>query len=112
MKYKINYKALDEVYDHTSIIEFMEKNGYYYYNYDYDFLYFKKTELDRKIRFNVNFKRKLITKYILIHTNIGIEEVDAEFTKEELKFFDLLDYEINPVTVKTTGQDITDWVNM
>jgi hypothetical protein len=112
MKYKINYKALDEVYDHTSIIEFMEKNGYRYYDYNSDLLYFKKTENGERIRFDVNFKRKLIVKYISLHTNIGIKDMDTKFTKEELKFFDILDYQIDSIYINKDLQDITDWVSM
>ena len=34
------------------------------------------------------------------------------FDKDELKFFDLLDYDLNSLFKHETGQDITDWVSM
>ena len=116
MKYKIHYKVNDEANDSKSIIEFLEDKGYSYNGSDGDhlILYFKKMKDYKKVVLEVNVIKKFIYKFELVNTNIGSQPFNVPFTKEELKFFDLLDYEIVPVygSKDNAVQDITDWIHM
>jgi hypothetical protein len=117
MKYKIHYKGLDKVHNNLPIIEFMEEQGYKYYDYNDTLLYFKKKEGFEQIKFHVNYRNNIITKTTYPYLNPNgvynpVEE-DALFTKEELKFFDLLDYETESFFMEEEPlQDITDWIDM
>jgi len=122
MKYKIHYKASDEVYDNSLIVEFMNNNGYVYSSYNGHTMHFKKDEKGRKITLTVNFVKKTILKYFFDFELVANKDnpltVDTDFTKEELKFFDLLDYEVDSILFdyfKSNSkplQDITDWTSM
>ena len=118
MKYKINYKANDEAYDNSSIIKFLVDNGYRYYdsNSTASILFFKKDKDNIRLRLSVDFKKQWVYKYKLLSpdTNNGKIEANFPFTKEELKFFDSLDFEVAPVRMieDKNLQDITDWTGM
>jgi hypothetical protein len=120
MKYKIHYKSLDEVYNNSLIVEFMEKNGYVYSSYNGHTMHFKKDEKGRKITLTVNFVKKTILKYFFDFVTVPNKDnaitVDALFTKEELRFFDSLDYEVDSIFLNYNEienlQDIADWVTM
>jgi hypothetical protein len=116
MKYKINYKANDKANDSKSIIEFLEDKGYSYNGStgDHLILYFKKRKDYKKVVLEVNVIKKFVYKFELVNTNIGAQPFNVPFTKEELKFFDLLDYEIVPVygSKDNAVQTVTDWVGM
>ena len=120
MKYKIHYKASDEVYNNSLIVEFMEKNGYVYSSYNGHTMHFKKEEKGVKITLTVNFVKKTILKYFfdfeLVPNKDNPLTVDTTFTKEELRFFDSLDYEVDSILFDYSKsenlQDITDWISM
>ena len=116
MKYKITYKANDKVNNSESIIKFLEDKGYSYNGSDDDhrFLYFKKMKDYKKVALEANVVKKFVYKFQLVNTNRGAEPVNVPFTKEELKFFDVLDYEIVPVygSKDEAVQTVTDWVGM
>ena len=85
-------------------------------------MHFKKDEKGRKITLTVNFVKKTILKYFFDFELVANKDnpltVDTDFTKEELKFFDLLDYEVDSILFdyfKSNSkplQDITDWTSM
>lgn len=56
--------------------------------------------------FEINYNPRAVRK---VDTNIWNYR---KFTKEELKFFDMLDFEIEREQAKATEQDITDWIGM
>jgi hypothetical protein len=116
MKYKLHYKGLDTVYDNFPIIQFLQEQGYEYYDYNDTLLYFRKRENYELVRLQVNYRENIITKYVILNdstTGYSPMEEDALFTKEELKFFDLLDYETDSFFMEEKHpQDITDWTNM
>ena len=123
MKYKIHYKANDETNNDESIIKFMEKNGYQFKQAYQNILPFTKKEKGDQVFFNVNNEDRRISKYVLQFKNTNAEiEKDTLFTKEELRFFDLLDFETESIVVRTNQwwfssdtkapQDITDWIDM
>jgi hypothetical protein len=116
MKYKLHYKSLDKVYNNLPIIEFLEAQGYKYYDYNDTLLYFRKRKDYEQIKFQVNYRDNIITKYAILHNPNAVYEPieeDALFTKEELKFFDLLDYETESFFMgEEPLQNITDWIKM
>jgi hypothetical protein len=132
MKYKIHYKANDEVEDYAFISKFMKKNGYQF-NYEYlrqndpDYCFvMRKKENSTYVYFAICPNNHKIRKYTQSKTSIWIDgvyqkdEKDILFTKEELKFFDLLDFETESIIrhlylyedTYEPIQDITDWISM
>jgi hypothetical protein len=112
MKYKIHYKANDEVHNLEPITKFMESQGYEYASYDmYGNVLFIRPDIDdpsEKIYFIISLTNKTISKYVE-STKLNIWNIS--FTSEELKFFDLLNFEIGPSHSNDMRQDITDWVD-
>lgn len=112
MKYKINYKSNDSVYYLNKINEFMKSQGYTYKRHDHPHVLYTREDFDNPeeiINFEINYENKYIIKYI---TNKAAgDHWDISFTTDELKFFDLLDYEVESVYKgDVVSQDITDWV--
>lgn len=117
MKYRITYKGLDGADDLNKITKFMESLGYKS-NLDYKplddiiLLLFSKKNLDNPEEttyFEINDKYKTVKKYI-VSMKVGI--ADIKFTNEELKFFDLLDYELDSVYEdEKLTQYVTDWAD-
>lgn len=112
MKYKINYKSNDTVYYMNKIIDFMKSQGYKYKMHNQPHVLFTREDFndpEDTINFEVNYKNKYITKY-MTNKEAG-DHWDISFTTDELKFFDLLDYEVDSVyRGEAISQDITDWV--
>ena len=114
MKYKIKYKCLDDSKKQLKLeLEMIEKFYRDKPNFNrYDLHLSSETiviefkEGTTKVFVSINYKNKTVAKALYASLDF------VSFTKEELKFFDLLDYEINPAVVKKTGQSITDWVGM
>ena len=114
MKYKIKYKGLDYLKKQLELeleqVEKFYRDKPNFNRYDLhlssEAIVIEFKEGTTKVIVSVNYKNKTVAKALY-------ESLDfVSFTKEELKFFDSLDYEINPATVKKTGQSITDWVGM
>lgn len=117
MKYKIHYKALDEVHNLEPIVEFMKSINYVYSSYNGYLLHFKKEEEGKNVTFTVNYKKKTILKYFFTDNKDKTTLAgDTDFTKEELRFFDALDYEVDSIIYGNEElhllQDITDWMDM
>jgi hypothetical protein len=120
MKYKIHYKASDEVYYLEPIVQFMKSINYVYSSYNGHTMHFKKEEKGVKITLTVNFVKKTILKYFFDFVTVPNKDnpltVDALFTKEELRFFDSLDYEVDSILLDYNEienlQDITDWIKI
>jgi hypothetical protein len=114
MKYKIKYKGLDDSKKQLELeLELIEKFYRDKPNFNrYDLILSSETKVieftegTTKVFVSVNYKNKTIVKALYKSLDY------VPFTKEELKFFDSLDYEINPAVVKETKQDITDWLDM
>lgn len=113
MKYKITYKGLDNKQETLQIMNYMEENGWKYASApgsNPNILKFKKednTFRHTEYHFIISLAEKDILKY-LAHPHLQ----HVKFTKEELKFFDFMDFEIHPNAVAITGQNITDWIHM
>jgi hypothetical protein len=72
----------------------------------------------------IKYRKGLIDHKVAIHYEVtsanyrtinkiaGSTREFLPFDKDELKFFDLLDYDLNSLFKHETGQDITDWVSM
>jgi hypothetical protein len=114
MKFKI--KSLDNANEDlkNKIINHLEQFGYKiksitnansFFRLYYTFL--EDKELDPSGYFEIDYNPRLIKK---IDTNMWNF---TTFTKEELKFFDLLDFDLHPKQREYyIQQDITDWVGM
>jgi hypothetical protein len=110
MKYKIKFKAIDNPNKELELVEEFYKdkpNISQYYSYGSDnvrFINFRENGIEYAV--GVDYKDKLVIKELRSDLTV------MPFTKEELKFFDMLDYNIHEIAVKKIKQDITDWVNM
>lgn len=111
MKYKIHYKANDEVHNLEPVYKFMESQGYKYDLYNNGHVLFLRPDIDdpsEEIYFELNLNNKTILKYM---QSTKLSSWNISFTPEELKFFDLLNFEIAPSHSDDMRQDITDWVD-
>jgi hypothetical protein len=113
MKYKIHYKSLDSVNNKEKIIEKIRefyKDKYHLEQTDFDTL----TRFDWKEYlpgFGTNAKEvRLIVYWEDYHVHLYEDGVYTPFTKKELKFFDMLDFDLYKEFADVVEQDITDWV--
>jgi hypothetical protein len=113
MKYKIHYKANDEVHNLAPITKFMESQGYKYDLYNHGHVLFVRPDIDdpsEEIYFELNLNNKTISKYM---QSTKMSSWNVSLTREELRFFDMLDFEISSSHSENVfGQEITDWINM
>jgi hypothetical protein len=125
MKYKIHYKSLDQAFDFEA---FKEKVENFYNSLEWvenlDVRYYNIIEpiSDRNRSLMVRYHNNTLDNYLDKEVMIEIRPVKKEITKvnyptlqptlfmkDELKFFDLLDFELFSWN---NAQDITDWINM
>ena len=125
MKYKINYKALDNDFDFQA---FKEKIRKFYEslkwieNLTVEYYNISDAISDRNRSLVVRYHNNKLNYYLEKEFMVEIKPIKKEirkssypylnpafFTKEELKFFDMLDFE---TTRANADQDITDWVSM
>jgi hypothetical protein len=125
MKYKISYKALDNDFDFQAFekkienfynsLKWVENLQVKYYN-------ISDAISDRNRSLVVRYHNNTLDNYLDKEFMIEIKPVKKEirkssypylnpypFEKEELKFFDFLDFQL---TRANEDQDITDWVSM
>jgi hypothetical protein len=117
MKFKI--KSLDSRQD---LIQQVREFLYFFYSEKEGFSDFQIIpDGVRSITFSMTFNWKDIIALSLIwptEENMPITILKVKsgvyvlFEKEELKFFDLLDFEIDPRHYTVVKQDIIDWVDM
>jgi hypothetical protein len=125
MKYKIHYKGLDQAFDFEAFKEKVEN----FYNSlkwveNLDVRYYNIVEpvSDRNRSLMVRYHNNTLDNYLDKEVMIEIRPLKQEITKvnyptlqptllmkDELKFFDLLDFELFPWN---NAQDITDWFGM
>lgn len=124
MKYKIHYKSLDQVDDRKTLVQKINEFLYFFYSEKNNFTGMHIDEDGSEaITFSIQFNWKIQDTfhvsiiwpkkegdpYLISKTKYGEYE---SFTKEELKFFDALDFEMGHGHNMVTGQDIHDWVTM
>jgi hypothetical protein len=125
MKYKISYKALDNDFDFQAFekkienfynsLKWVENLQVKYYNITGK-AFAKNTSL--VVRYHNNTLYNYLDKEFMIEIKPFKKEIIKSnypyltpypFEKEELKFFDFLDFQLTRVN---EDQDITDWVSM
>jgi hypothetical protein len=119
MKYKINYKSLDSITNKEVIINKIKE---FYKN---KYLIVEQREFSGITVFNLKeylpgfprFETKvelivLIIDWYNINVTLSQGSIYKPFTKEELKFFDSLDFELYKPFADDVEQQITDWVSM
>ena len=110
MKYKINYKGLDNSKKQLELVEEFYKDKPDFTQYDsyssdnVRVINFRENGIGYVV--SINYKDKLVVKALQSDLTL------MPFTKEELKFFDLLDYYIHEIAVKEIKQEIDDWIFM
>ena len=126
MKYKINYKSNDSTFDLQAFkekienfynsLEWVENLVVAYYNMTDERINDKNRTL--VVRYHNNTLEDYLDKEIMVEIKPLKKEIRKYnyptlqatlFMKEELKFFDLLDFEL---TQNNLAQDITDWAGM
>ena len=120
MKFKI--KSLDNIPDKIALVEKVHEFLYFFYSEKEGLSDFQTiTDGARSITFSMTFYWKDIIAVSLIwptEENMPITITKTTkgsysfFEKEELKFFDLLDFEIDSKHYTVMEQDITDWIGM
>lgn len=125
MKYKINYKAVDSTFDFEAFKEKIE-NFYnslkWIENLDVKYYNINEGISDRNRSLIVRYHNNTLQDYLDREIMVEIKPIKKEikkfnyptlqptlFMKEELKFFDLLNFEL---TRDNKDQDISDWVGM
>lgn len=130
MKYKLNFKADDftlsnnltkaEDISWVEIVQLKEKIEQFY-----------RTRLERvtgeqltsawstdEKKFVITWVDSVLETNYTIEVNMPFRTVQRKYSNntflsvmstDELKFFDMLDFELEPKYAKATGQDITDW---
>jgi hypothetical protein len=125
MKYKINYRASDSTFDFDA---FQEKIENFYNSLKWvenlQVAYYNMSDAisDRNRSLIVRYHNNTLDNYLDKEFMVEIKPIKKEirkssypylnpalFTKEELKFFDVLDFE---TTRANKDQDITDWAGM
>jgi hypothetical protein len=110
MKYKIKFKAIDNANKELELVEEFYKDKPDFTQYDsyssdnVRVINFRENGIGYVV--SVNYKDKLVIKALQSDLTL------MPFTKEELKFFDMLDYDIHEIAVKEIKQTITSWVGM
>lgn len=117
MKFRI--KALD---NRSELIEKVHEFLYFLYSEKEGFTDFQIIpDGNKSITFSMTFYWKDIISLSLIwptEKNMPVTILKVKsgayvpFEKEELKFFDLLDFEIDPRHYPIDKQEITDWIHM
>lgn len=125
MKYKITYKGLDSTFDFEAFKEKVE-NFYnslkWVENLDVKYYNIDESISDRNRSLIVRYHNNILKDYLDKEIMVEIKPIKKEikkfnyptlqstlFMKEELEFFDLLNFEL---TRDNHTQDISDWVDM
>lgn len=125
MGYKIHYKGLDQAFDFEA---FKEKIQNFYNslkwveNLEVKYYNISDAVIDKNRSLIVRYHNNTLDNYLNKQVMMEIQPVKQEvrkssypnlrpaiFMKEELKFFDMLDFKL---TQTNKDQDITDWVGM
>jgi hypothetical protein len=119
MKYKIHYKSLDSITNKEVIInkikEFYKNKYLIVEQREYsDLTVFNLKEyLPSFLGFETEVKLiVLIIDWYNIDVSLSQGAIYKPFTKEELKFFDSLDFDLSKRFADDVEQQITDWVVM
>ena len=114
MKMKVHFKALDNTKKELETIEDFYRAKYNndeiedlsindsHSKQNFRVITWRKNLIDYIV--SIDYEKKLVLK----GTQPNLEW--EPFEKDELKLFDLLDYDINPIHKKEIKQDVTDWI--